>query len=327
MSEFLNQVRIKLREKNYSYRTEKTYLDWSTRYLKFSRFPSLEALQNSGNAEIERFLSHLAVDLEVSKSTQVQALAAILFLYQGVLKKQITGLNAARAKPRERVPVVLSHAEAKLVLSNMRGPAQLAASLLYGSGLRLSEATRIRVKDLDFARGKVIVHGGKGDKDRETFLPNRLVEPLQDHLQWVKKQFLADQKRNLAGVYLPPALARKYPAATHHWEWQWVFPSNTLSADPRQPDAIRRHHLSDSTLQRAVQAGVKAAGLTKPASCHTFRHSFATNMLSEYLAAGDTLHQALDKVAGLLGHASTATTQVYIHLLEKGANLKSPLDR
>lgn len=313
----LDTVRAKLRALHYSYRTEQQYVQWIKRYVLFSgkRHP-----QGLGPADVEAFLTHLAVDRGVSAATQNQALAALLFLYQKVLETDLPWLQGiVRAKPSRHLPVVLTQAEVRAVLAHLEGTHWLIANLLYGGGLRLTECLQLRVKDLNFAYRQVLVRDGKGRKDRVTVLPDALVEPLQQHLQTVRTQHEIALKRGFAGVELPFALEQKYPHAPREWGWQYVFPAKAPSRDPRS-NAWRRHHVYPETVQRRVRTAVRAAGITQPASCHTFRHCFATHLLER--------GYDIRTVQELLGHKDVKTTQIYTHVMRKGANaVQSPLDQ
>lgn len=312
----LDQVRDVLRTKHYSVRTEESYVDWITRYV---RFHQLRHPRDLGRAEIEAFLSHLAVDGQVAAATQNQARSAILFLYRAVLAIPIDGLrDVVQAKTPQRLPTVLTKAEVQAVLRELSEPYRLMAQLLYGSGLRLMECVRLRVKDLDFSRHELTVRDGKGMHDRLTMLPERLTTSLQTQLQIAKRWHDSDLDRGYGAVYLPFALERKYPNASREWGWQYVFPANRLTIDPRA-SILRRHHLDESGLQKAVKAAVRAGGIAKPASCHTFRHSFATHLL-EY-------GYDIRTVQELLGHADVRTTMIYTHVLNRGGRgVRSPLD-
>jgi len=313
----LAQVRQQIRLRNYSIRTEAVYAEWVKRYIRFHRYRHPAEM---GAAEIEAFLSHLAVGRNVSGSTQNQALAALLFLYKQVLGVNLPWLDdIVRAKKPKHLPVVLTRDEVARVLEELSGVQWLVANLLYGAGLRLLEALRLRVKDIDFARGEVLVRDGKGQKDRVTMLPQRLILPLQEHLQKVAALHRADLAEGFGRANLPFALARKYPNAAAEWGWQFVFPSGNRSQDLRS-QGIFRHHVHEKTIQRAVREAVRRAGLIKPATPHTFRHSFATHLLE----AG----QDIRTVQELLGHADVKTTQIYTHVLNRGAlGVLSPLDR
>ena len=271
----LDQLRDVLRRKHYSLRTEEAYVYWVKRYILFhnKRHP-----QEMARPEIEAFLNHLAVTENVAASTQNQAFSALLFLYQHVLNIDIQNVNALRAKKPKRLPVVMTKQECQSVIAALSGTYQLMAKLLYGSGLRLTECLRLRVKDVDFAQNHLVVRAGKGDKDRVTLLPDNLKPEITSHLHRVNLQHQDDLKQGYGQVYLPNALARKYPNADRDWAWQYVFPSRNLSNDPRS-NIIRRHHASESGLQKAVRQAAKQVGLTKPVGPHTFRHSFATHLL------------------------------------------------
>ena len=312
----LDEVRHRLRTLHYSYRTEQQYLGWIRRFILFSgrRHPA-----TLGAAEIEAYLSHLATDRKVSASTQNQALSAILFLYQKVLKLELPWLDGiTRARRSRYLPTVLTQAEVRAVLAKLDGRAWLIVSVLYGGGLRISEALRLRVKDLNFEYRQVVVRDGKGGKDRVTILPDRLVAPLQEHLVRVRKLHELAIAKGYGGVDLPDALARKYPNAQFEWGWQYVFPADQPSRDPRT-GAWRRHHLYDDTVQRHVKTAARAAGIDRPVSCHAFRHSFATHLLER--------GYDIRTVQELLGHADVKTTQIYTHVMRKGANaVQSPLD-
>jgi integron integrase len=312
----LEQVVSKLRVKHYSLRTEKAYVDWIKRYILHhgKRHP-----KDMGAAEVEAFLTHLAVARNVSASTQNQAKSAILYLYKEVLGIDLPWLdNVTQAKAPKRLPVVLTQAEVQAILSRLDGTMWLIASLLYGSGLRIMEALRLRVKDIDFARREILVREGKGFKDRVTMLPISLVEPLKSHLLKVQALHKEDLSTGHGAVFMPMALDRKYPNAATDWAWQYVFPSVKLSVDPRAK-VIRRHHADEKTVQRAVKKAVNLAGLTKLATPHSFRHSFATHLLE----GGYDIRT----VQELLGHSDVSTTMIYTHVLNKGGRgVGSPLD-
>ncbi|SFN95685.1 integron integrase [Formivibrio citricus] len=313
----LGQVRERLRVMHYSIRTEESYLLWVRRFILFhdKRHP-----RDMGAAEVEAFLTHLAVVGNVAAATQNQALAAILFLYREVLGVDLPWMaDITRAKKPQRVPVVLATSEVLRVLANASGQTGLILRLLYGTGMRLLEGCRLRVKDLDLIRGEILVRDGKGEKDRVTMLPQSLVPELRQHLDKVKSQHEADLAAGLGAVYLPYALERKYPTASREWAWQYVFPAAGLSVDPRG-GVRRRHHVEDQTVQRAMKKAVASAGLTKPASPHTLRHSFATHLLES--------GYDIRTVQELLGHKDVSTTMIYTHVLNKGGRgVQSPLDR
>ncbi|MES2770467.1 MAG: integron integrase [Pseudomonadota bacterium] len=313
----LDQVRGKIRLKHYSIRTEQAYVDWIKRFvLHFDKRHPREM----GAAEVEAFLTHLAVVGKVSASTQNQAKSALLFLYREVLGVELPWLDGVEnAKTSRRLPVVMTRSEVQSVLARLNGVHRLLAALLYGTGMRIMEALSLRVKDLEFERGEIIVRDGKGAKDRVTMLPASLAATLREHLAWVKVLHQDDLARGYGAVYLPNALEKKYPAANQEWAWQYVFPAAALSTDPRS-GVVRRHHVSDQMVQRAMRRAVRAAGLNKPASPHTFRHSFATHLLEN--------GHDIRTVQELLGHSDVSTTMIYTHVLNKGGHgVQSPLDR
>jgi integron integrase len=313
----LDRVRQAIRTRHYSHRTEKAYIGWIKRFILFHNRRNPEEM---GEKEISQFLSSLANDSHVSASTQNQALNALLFLYQEVLGKKI-GLvqGIVRARRPKRLPVVLTREEVRSILGSLRGLEWIMTMVLYGAGLRLMECLRLRVKDIDFSRNEIRVRSGKGDKDRVAMLPAAIKEPLRRHLELARKQFESDLKNGYDGVPLPHALERKYPNATKEWAWQWVFPASKLYRD-RQTGAKRRYHLHESVLQRAVNEAVRKAGISKPASCHTLRHSFATHLLED--------GYDIRTVQELLGHRDVATTMMYTHVLNKGGHgVCSPADR
>lgn len=313
----LDQLREQIRLRHYSLRTEQAYVGWVRRFIIFHgrRHPA-----TMGAPEVEAFLSHLASERNVASATQGQALSAVMFLYKAVLKTDLPWLqNVVRSTRPRRLPVVLSQAEARSVIGHMQGVHWLIAGLLYGSGLRVLEALRLRVKDVDLKIQQLTVRDGKGGKDRVTVLPVALLAPLTVHLARVREQHELAVAKGFGGVELPFALERKYPRAHLDWAWQYVFPAATPNIDPRS--AVRRRtHLVEESVQRAVRAAVRQAGIIKPASPHTFRHSFATHLLE----AGYDIRT----VQELLGHKDVSTTQIYTHVMQKGANaVRSPLDR
>jgi len=315
----LDQVRDRLRVKHYSIRTEQTYTDWIKRYIYFhdKRHP-----KDLGARDIEAFLTHLAVAGKVAASTQNLAKSSLLFLYREVLEIDLPWLdNITQAKAPKRLPVVLTVSEVQAVLSHMTGTHSLIASLLYGGGMRLMEAVRLRVKDVDFAQREILVREGKGFKDRVTMLPEAVVAPLKAHLAKVKALHDEDLAQGFGEVYLPFALDKKYPSAGRDWGWQYVFPSKNLSVDPRSDnDKTRRHHVDEKGVQRAVKQAVRDADLIKPATPHTLRHSFATHLLQS--------GYDIRTVQELLGHSDVSTTMIYTHVLNKGGRgVVSPLDR
>jgi integron integrase len=313
----LDQVREVMRLKHYAIRTERSYADWIRRYVKFHNMRARSDL-DGGEAKIELFLSDLAVNWHVAASTQNQAFNALLFLYREVLHQELQNIQAVRADRPVRVPVVLTPEEAKQVIAVMSGVPQLVVKLLYGSGLRLMEALRLRVKDLDFEMKQLTVRDGKGSKDRYTVLAESVIPALREHLvavQWVHAQ---DLRQGGGSVYMPGALNRKYPNAAREWRWQYVFPASHLSTDPRS-GLVRRHHIDEITIHRAIKSAVSRVGLTKRVSSHTFRHSFATHALQR---GAD-----IRTIQELLGHNDVSTTMIYTHVLRQGgAGMKSPLD-
>ena len=298
-------------------RTEQAYVYWIKRFIDAHgrRNP-----RDLGGLEVEAFLTLLATRDHVSASTQSQALAALLFLYREVLTIELPWMeNVVRAKAPRRVPVVLSRMEVSRLLDQLAGREWVMASLLYGSGLRLMECLRLRVKDVDFDRRELVVRSGKGGKDRRTMLPARVVEPLRRQLAGTRLAHLDDLAAGFGRTSLPFALARKYPEADREWGWQYVFPASRRSTDPLD-GTVRRHHLDETVLQQAVRRAAKSAGIDKPATCHTLRHSFATHLLES--------GYDIRTVQELLGHKDVSTTQVYTHVLNRGANgVLSPLDR
>jgi integron integrase len=305
-----------LRRKHYSLRTEHSYSLWLERFLEFHHHRDPKQL---GPHDIETFLTHLAVNERVAAATQNQALSAILFLYRSVLALPLdVPFNAVRARTTRRIPTVLSRDETRLVIGYLAGDYQLMAQLLYGSGLRLMECLRLRVKDLDFDNHQVLVREPKGNHERFTILPATLYDPLQQHLERVYRQFLTDLDQGNAAVILPYALARKYPHAPEEWIWQFVFPSRKISRDPFTGTSAR-HHASPSGLQKAVARAAHASHVGKRISCHTFRHSFATHLLE----SGYDIRTVQD----LLGHKDLKTTMIYTHVLHRGGlAVRSPLD-
>jgi len=312
----LDQVRQRCRVKHYSIRTERSYLGWIRRFILFhsKRHPS-----ELGAPEVEAFLTYLAVDRNVTASTQNQALAAILFLYKEVLDIELPWLDGiTRAKKPSRLPVVLTSDEVRTLLSHLDGVHHLIASVQYGSGLRLMEAVRLRVKDADFSRLEITVRDGKGGKDRRTMLPKTLVNPLQQQLDRVRIFHEQDRSNDIGPVYLPYALDRKYPNAGNELGWQYYFPAAEPAIDPRS-GIVRRHHFGEQAFQRAIKGAVRRSNINKPATSHTLRHSFATHLLE----GGYDIRT----VQELLGHKDIRTTQIYTHVLNRGGNVvRSPLD-
>ena len=313
----VDAVRSAMRLRHLSPRTEQAYLRWMRRFFAFHRGRHPADL---GAEHVTAFLSSLATAGRVSAATQNQALAALLFLYRDVLGRDLPWLeDLVRAHSPPRLPVVLSRDEVRAVLSHLHGTPRLMAALLYGSGLRLLECCRLRVKDVDFGRHQLTVRRGKGDKDRVTMLPAALQRPLSDHLRNVKAQHDRDLAAGAGWVELPGALSRKLPKAGRDWPWQWVFPATRTYLDPATSQR-RRHHLHETVVQQAVRRAVLAAGLGKRATCHTFRHSFATHLLED--------GYDIRTVQELLGHRDVTTTMIYTHVLNRGGQgVKSPLDR
>ena len=312
----LDQVRARLRTKHYSLRTEETYVNWIERFILFhgKRHP-----REMSAPEVEAFLSSLAVERNVSASTQNQALAAVLFLYREVLTIELPWLEkVTRAKRPQRLPTVLTKREVQSLLLHVQGEAGLVVRLLYGTGMRLMEGVRLRVKDVDLERREIIVREGKGNKDRVTVLPDALVVPIQEHLARRRALHDKDVAAGCAQVFMPDALAQKYPKAATQWAWQYVFLAAGFSKDPRS-GATRRHHLDELQVQRQVKRAAERASISKPVSPHTLRHSFATHLLE----TGSDIRT----VQELLGHSDVSTTMIYTHVLNRGGKgVRSPLD-
>ena len=313
----LDRVRGAIRRLHYSRRTEETYIHWIKRFIYFSgrRHPA-----EMGEAEVTAFLNHLASERNVAAATQNQALSALLFLYKQVLGLPLDWLDQLdRVVKPARMPTVLTPGEVQRLLATMRGTKWLMASLLYGSGLRLRECLRLRVKDVDFEYRQIMVRDGKGAKDRVTMLPASLVEPLREHLAGTRKLHERDLAEGCGDVELPDALQRKYPKAAYEWGWKFVFPSHKRSTDPAT-GVIRRHHVYENFLVRGVKEAARVAGIAKHVSCHTLRHSFATHLLES--------GYDIRTVQELLGHSDVSTTMIYTHVLNKGGKgVRSPLDR
>ncbi len=313
----LDRVRDKIRLKHYSIRTEQAYVDWIKRFIIFrgKRHPS-----ELGAPDVEAFLTHLAVERTVAAATQNQAKSALLFLYREVLGTELPWLDhVEKAKTAARLPVVLTRDEVSQVLSRLHGTHRLLGRVLYGAGLRIMEGVRLRVKDVDFARHEIVVRDGKGGKDRMTMLPHGVAASLRRHLAVIREAHVQDLAAGFGSVHLPDALARKYPAAPRSWGWQYVFPADARSRDPRTGE-VRRHHLGDQAFQRAMRVAVRDAGIAKPATPHTLRHSFATHLLES--------GYDIRTVQELLGHRDVSTTMIYTHVLNRGGRgVVSPLDR
>ena len=312
----LDRVRMAIRTRHYSPRTEKAYVSWIKRFIFFhdKRHP-----ETMGEAEISAFVSYLATVRKVSASTQCQALSALLFLYRNVLRRDLNLMEITRAKRPEQMPLVLSYDEVHAILDRMDGTPALMASLLYGSGMRLLECCRLRVKDVEMERLALRIRAGKGAKDRVTMLPETLAGPLADHLKRVRRQHERDLSRGAGFVELPFALSEKYPNAAREWGWQWVFPA-TRHYLHRETGERRRHFLHETVLQRAVRQAVLASRISKPASCHTLRHAFATHLLED--------GYDIRTIQELLGHKDVSTTMIYCHVLNRGGRgVRSPLDK
>ena len=314
----LEDVRDTLRRLHYSIHTERAYCDWILRFVRFHHLQEKEALLIESEKKVEDFLTHLAVQANVAASTQNQAFNALVFLYNRVLKHSLEGVDAARTRKEKRIPVVLTREEVKLVLAFMEGTSDLVVKLLYGGGLRITEAVRLRVQDIDYGFKQITVRNGKDLSDRVTPFPESLAPLLHNHLERVKAIHEQDLAAGLGSVYLPHALSRKYPNAEKEWQWQYVFPSRNLSVDPRSGMA-RRHHIDQSTVNKAIKQAVRKAGIVKKVSAHTFRHSFATHLLQR----GTDIRT----IQSLLGHKDLETTMIYTHVLKQGGEgVVSPLD-
>lgn len=312
----LDQLRYVIRCKHYSIRTEHTYVEWVKRFIYFH---DRKHPKDLGESNISAFLTHLAVERKVSSSTQNQALCAIVFLYKNVIKKEIGELDdLIRAKRPSKLPIVFTREEVRKILIQLDGPRWIMGNLLYGAGLRLMECLRLRVKDIDFGYRQISVRDGKGHKDRVTMLPEIICERLQHHLAKVNQAHQQDLRAGFGAVYMPYALDRKYPNAGREWGWQYVFPSQRRSIDPRS-GIERRHHVTESMLQRAIKKAIRSSGIVKPGSCHSLRHSFATHLLES--------GYDIRTVQELLGHKDVTTTMIYTHVLNKGGKgVQSPGD-
>ena len=314
----LEEVRNTLRRLHYSIHTERAYCDWIMRFIKFHHLQEREALLVEPEKKVEDFLTHLAVQANVAASTQNQAFNSLVFLYKQVLKHPLEGVDAARSRKEKRVPEVLTREEVKQILPFMEGTPDLVVKLLYGCGLRITEAVRLRVQDIDYGFKQVTVRNGKGLSERVTPFPESLALFLANHLQRVKAIHERDLAEGFGTVYLPHALARKYPNAEKEWQWQYVFPSSRLSVDPRS-GITRRHHIDQSVVNKAIKQAVRKAGIVKKVSAHTFRHSFATHLLQR----GTDIRT----IQSLLGHKDLETTMIYTHILKQGGEgVVSPLD-
>ena len=319
-TDIMQEVRERLRVQHYSIRTEDTYCDWIKRYIKYHKMAVREELFKDKERKVEAFLTHLAVQGNVAPSTQNQALNALVYFYRHVLEQPLgDGIDAVRAEKKVRLPVVLTADEVRRVLVCMDGLPGVMARLIYGSGLRIMECVRLRVQDLDFEMKEITVRAGKGDKDRLTPMPASLVSGLRAHLDRVKILHEQDLAGGFGDVYMPHALERKYPSASKEWRWQYVFPAQGLSTDPRT-GITRRHHVNEDTLGKALKQAALKCGLTKHVTPHTLRHSFATHML---LRGAD-----IRSIQSLLGHRDVSTTMIYTHVLNRsGRGVMSPVDR
>ncbi|MFQ5454621.1 MAG: integron integrase [Nitrospirota bacterium] len=314
----LEEVREFMRLRHYSIHTERTYCEWITRYIRYHKMRKREDLQG-GEKKIEDFLTHLAVKEGVAPATQNLAMNALVFLYRQILKVPLQEeINTIRAAKKRHIPVVLTRNEVCQVIDLLEGSPQLIVKLLYGSGLRIMEAVRLRVKDVDYSMKQLTVRSGKGAKDRVTTFPQSLIPLLENHLAKVKVLHQQDLVQGYGEVYLPYALARKYPNAAKEWGWQYIFPSRQLSKDPRSRK-VRRHHVDPSVVNKAIKSAVKKIGLRKRISAHTFRHSFATHLLER----GTDIRT----IQALMGHKDISTTMIYTHILQQGGyGVLSPLD-
>jgi len=312
----IDQIRYFIRQRGLAYKTEKTYISWILRYIRFHKLNHPSELSEP---HIEMFLDDLAINQYAAKNTQRTALNAIIFLYREFLNIEIKQLSFSYAKSPRKLPVVFSHSEAMCIINELHYPYKLMAQLMFGCGLRISECIRLRVKDLDFAMCVLIIRDGKGGKDRTSVLPKILHEALSDQIDRVRLIHKQDKNNNISGVYLPNRLAIKYPKAEHSLAWQYLFPAKSIGKDPRA-NVLRRHHVMDRTVQKAVQQAIKNSNIHKHASCHTFRHSFATSLLQQ--------GYDIRTIQKLLGHAKVETTEIYTHVINQGANaVKSPLER
>jgi len=318
-SSILDEMRMQLRREGYAYSTENSYCDWVKRFVRFHHFEDRDAMLQDSAGKVEQFLTHLAVEQNVAPSTQNQALNALVYCYSKVLQAPFSEVKASRSRKEPRIPVVLTKEEVAQVLSVMEGTAGLIAKLLYASGLRITEAVRLRVHDIDFGFKQITIRDGKGKKDRVTPLANNLVALLEMQLNKVKTLHDQDLQQGFGSVYLPYALAKKYPNAEFDLAWQYVFPSRNLAIDPRS-NQMRRHHIDQSVINKAIKRAVQQCGISKKVSAHTFRHSFATHLLQ----TGTDIRT----IQALLGHANVQTTMIYTHVLNQGGQgVISPFDQ
>ncbi len=314
----LDQVRDVMRVKHYSIHTERTYCDWIKRFVQYHKMTSRKDLSN-GEEKIEKFLTYLAVEAHVAPSTQNQAMNALVFLYKKVLKTPLTEkIDAVRAFKKKNIPVVLTRDEVRKIINIMENVPQLIVKILYGSGLRVMEAVRLRVQDIDYKMKQITVRSGKGAKDRITTFPESIIPILDNHFAKTKILHEGDLINGFGNVYLPYALSRKYQNAAKEWNWQYVFPSRNLSKDPRS-GTVRRHHVDPSSVNKAIKIAVRKIGIQKRISAHTFRHSFATHLLER----GTDIRT----IQALLGHKDVSTTMIYTHVLQQGGHgVLSPMD-
>jgi len=317
-TKLLTEMSHLMRRLHYSIHTERAYCDWVSRFVRFHQLVSRDALYVDAERKVEDFLTHLAVQAGVAASTQNQAFNALVFLFKQVLKRPLENVSAARSRKEPRVPVVLTREEVKQVLALLEGTSELVVKLLYGCGLRITEAVRLRVQDIDYGYKQVVVRNGKGNKDRVTPFPGNMEPLIKNHLERVRLIHEQDLEKGFGAVYLPFALARKYPKAEVEWNWQYVFPSRQLSKDPRG-GVTRRHHLDQSVVNKAIKQAVRKVDITKKVSAHTFRHSFATHLLQR----GTDIRT----IQSLLGHKDLQTTMIYTHVLKQGGEgVVSPLE-
>jgi len=316
-SPLIDALKAEIHTRHYSIRTETAYVDWVRRFIAFQGYADPRRID--ATREVKEYLDYLATARAVAASTQNQALNALVFFYNHALQKPFGEMeNFVRAKRPQRLPEVMTRDEVQALLDQMEGVSALMAGLMYGGGLRLMECVRLRVKDTDFGRHQIMVRDGKGQKDRVTMLPERFVVPLQEHLARVKVIYEKDRAKEVPGVYIWPALARKYPKAASEWIWQYVFPAKSLSVDPRS-GTVRRHHINETLVQKAIKEAASRAGINRKVSCHTLRHSFATHLLEA--------RYDIRTVQELLGHADVSTTMIYTHVLNRpGLSVRSPAD-
>ncbi len=312
---FLDKLRASMRSRKLSYSTEKTYIHWIKSFVRYNKMRHPNQL---GAREVDAYLTWLAVDRLVSPGTQAIALNSLIFLFQKFLGRELGQLTYTHSKPKRRLPQVLNHEESLRIIDHMRGQPKLMVQILYGSGLRQAECCSLRIKDVDFGMNELIVRCGKGNRDRRTLLPRSLIPDLRTQISKVEHLHTKDLARGLGEVYLPGALSRKYPGAALEIAWQYLFPSVTIGVDPRTGQA-RRHHIHPTTIRKALRRSLRKSGVTKPVTCHTFRHSFATRLLEK--------GYDLRTIQELLGHADIATTEIYTHVLNKGGRgVISPID-